>query len=87
MLYGIIRFYVEITLVGAFESGSVSNQRLASSHIRVAKVVLNCLLQVPVMLMSSRCHLKGLSRSQLVARGEEATEKGGYFIVKGSEKV
>ncbi|VDM49524.1 unnamed protein product [Toxocara canis] len=42
---------------------------------------------VPVMLMSSRCHLRGLSRSQLVAKGEEGTEKGGYFIVKGSEKV
>lgn len=43
--------------------------------------------QVPVMLKSCRCHLQWLSREQLIAHGEEGTEKGGYFICKGSEKV
>ncbi|KHN78016.1 DNA-directed RNA polymerase I subunit RPA2 [Toxocara canis] len=63
----------------------------ASIEIRNNGVRTECcecvLGEVPVMLMSSRCHLRGLSRSQLVAKGEEGTEKGGYFIVKGSEKV
>uniref|UniRef100_A0A915C6V3 DNA-directed RNA polymerase subunit beta n=3 Tax=Parascaris TaxID=6254 RepID=A0A915C6V3_PARUN len=63
----------------------------ASIEIRINGVRAECceviLGEVPVMLMSNRCHLRGLSRSQLVAKGEEATEKGGYFIVKGSEKV
>ncbi|VDK87186.1 unnamed protein product [Onchocerca ochengi] len=39
------------------------------------------------MLKSNRCHLRCLTREQLVAHGEEGTEKGGYFICKGSEKV
>ncbi|CAJ0944309.1 unnamed protein product, partial [Mesorhabditis belari] len=42
---------------------------------------------VPIMLKSDRCHLKKMSRSQLEKVGEEATEKGGYFVCKGSEKV
>lgn len=39
------------------------------------------------MLKSNRCHLRWLTRDQLVAHGEEGTEKGGYFICKGNEKV
>uniref|UniRef100_A0A8R1DTA8 DNA-directed RNA polymerase subunit beta n=1 Tax=Caenorhabditis japonica TaxID=281687 RepID=A0A8R1DTA8_CAEJA len=43
--------------------------------------------KVPIMLRSEGCHLRGLSRKELVAAGEEPIEKGGYFIVNGSEKV
>ncbi|KAK6107321.1 RNA polymerase Rpb2 domain 6 family protein [Brugia pahangi] len=43
--------------------------------------------EVPIMLKSNRCHLRWLTREQLVAHGEEGTEKGGYFICKGTEKV
>ncbi|VDN22218.1 unnamed protein product [Gongylonema pulchrum] len=43
--------------------------------------------EVPIMLRSSRCHLQWLTREQLIAHGEEGSEKGGYFICKGSEKV
>lgn len=39
------------------------------------------------MLKSNRCHLHLLTPEQLVNRGEESAEKGGYFICKGSEKV
>lgn len=47
----------------------------------------NVYIQVPIMLRSEGCHLRGLSRKELVAAGEEPIEKGGYFIVNGSEKV
>ncbi|CAL2030071.1 unnamed protein product [Caenorhabditis brenneri] len=43
--------------------------------------------KVPIMLRSEGCHLRGMSREELVAAGEEPIEKGGYFIVNGSEKV
>uniref|UniRef100_A0A1I7VF12 DNA-directed RNA polymerase subunit beta n=1 Tax=Loa loa TaxID=7209 RepID=A0A1I7VF12_LOALO len=43
--------------------------------------------EVPIMLKSNRCHLRWLTREQLIAHGEEGTEKGGYFICKGNEKV
>lgn len=39
------------------------------------------------MLKSNRCHLRWLTKEQLIAHGEEGTEKGGYFICKGYEKV
>lgn len=42
---------------------------------------------VPIMLCSSRCHLKGLSEDKMVKAGEERLERGGYFVCKGSEKV
>ncbi|MFH4973590.1 hypothetical protein AB6A40_000299 [Gnathostoma spinigerum] len=62
-----------------------------SVDIRVNSIRLDfceCIIgEVPVMLNSNRCHLKGLTREELLARGEESSEKGGYFICKGTEKV
>lgn len=43
--------------------------------------------ELPIMVMSNRCHLKGLSSSELVALQEEAGEVGGYFIMNGIERV
>lgn len=42
---------------------------------------------MPIMLRSSRCHLRGLSPKDLVRRGEEAEEMGGYFIINGNERL
>ncbi|PIO74566.1 RNA polymerase I, Rpa2 specific domain protein [Teladorsagia circumcincta] len=39
------------------------------------------------MLRSTACHLSKMNRKELLKAGEEGTEKGGYFICKGSEKV
>lgn len=43
--------------------------------------------QLPIMLKSSRCNLQGLGPQQLMRRGEEGTEFGGYFVVNGNEKL
>eukprot|EP01038_Epipyxis_sp_PR26KG_P013003 gene13003-17433_t len=43
--------------------------------------------ELPIMVMSDRCHLKGLSHKQLIGLKEEANEVGGYFIVNGIERV
>ncbi len=42
---------------------------------------------LPIMLCSEACNLKGLSPSELVARGEQETEWGGYFILGGHERI
>lgn len=42
---------------------------------------------LPIMVKSSRCHLEGLSSREMTARGEEAEEVGGYFIVNGIERL
>jgi DNA-directed RNA polymerase I subunit RPA2 len=43
--------------------------------------------QIPIMIKSNRCHLRGLPPDELVRRHEEMQEMGGYFIVNGNEKI
>lgn len=43
--------------------------------------------RLPIMLKSSRCHLTGKSERELAAQKECTIDPGGYFIVKGQEKV
>ncbi|MCG2828285.1 DNA-directed RNA polymerase subunit B'' [Methanothermobacter sp. K4] len=42
--------------------------------------------ELPVMLKSEICHLHGLSRNELIEKGEDPADPGGYFIVNGSER-
>lgn len=42
---------------------------------------------LPIMLKSKYCHLKGLSRDELIEQGEDPDDPGGYFIINGTEKV
>ncbi len=42
---------------------------------------------IPVMLKSKYCHLKGLSKEELIKHGEDPYDPGGYFIINGTEKV
>lgn len=39
------------------------------------------------MVGSALCHLRGASRSELVSRGEESTDMGGYFVCNGIDRV
>ena len=44
--------------------------------------------QLPIMVMSEKCHLRGASGKKLVFDfKEEANEMGGYFILNGIERV
>ncbi len=43
--------------------------------------------KLPIMLKSKYCNLYGLQREELVKRGEDPTDPGGYFIINGTEKV
>jgi DNA-directed RNA polymerase beta subunit len=42
---------------------------------------------LPIMLRSKFCHLSGLSYDDLLLRGEDPTDSGGYFIINGTERV
>ncbi len=42
---------------------------------------------IPIMLKSKWCHLHSLSRQELIEKGEDPDEPGGYFIINGTEKV
>lgn len=42
---------------------------------------------IPIMLRSKFCHLYKLSGQELIERGEDPDDPGGYFIINGTEKV
>lgn len=43
--------------------------------------------RLPIMLRSNKCVLTGKNESQLAAMNECPLDPGGYFVVKGTEKV
>ncbi len=42
---------------------------------------------LPIMLRSKYCHLHNLTREELIEKGEDPDDLGGYFIVNGTERV
>ena len=42
---------------------------------------------LPIMLKSKCCHLNKANKEELVQRGEDPNDPGGYFIINGTEKV
>jgi DNA-directed RNA polymerase III subunit RPC2 len=43
--------------------------------------------RLPIMLRSNKCVLKGKSEAKLADMSECPLDPGGYFVVKGTEKV
>jgi DNA-directed RNA polymerase beta subunit len=43
--------------------------------------------ELPVMVKSNLCHTKNMPRDQLIRSGEDPDDPGGYFIIKGTERV
>ncbi|CAM9438782.1 unnamed protein product, partial [Choristocarpus tenellus] len=46
-----------------------------------------CIGRVPIMLQSCKCVLTGKKHEELAAMKECPYDPGGYFVVKGVEKV
>ncbi len=43
--------------------------------------------ELPVMLKSNLCHTRNMTQNQFIENGEDALDPGGYFIIKGTERV
>lgn len=43
--------------------------------------------KLPIMLKSKYCHLAGLHDEELIQKGEDPGDMGGYFILNGNERV
>ncbi len=43
--------------------------------------------ELPIMVRSSLCNTKTMTKEQLIASGEDPDDPGGYFIIKGVERV
>jgi len=42
---------------------------------------------IPIMLKSKNCHLSAFTRDELISKGEDPDDPGGYFIINGTEKA
>lgn len=42
---------------------------------------------LPIMLKSKHCLLSGLTKEELIEKGEDPYEPGGYFIINGTERI
>lgn len=42
---------------------------------------------LPIMLKSKYCHLNKFNREELIQKGEDPDDPGGYFIINGTERV
>ena len=43
--------------------------------------------KLPIMLHSKYCHLEKLSKEELIKKGEDPDDIGGYFVLNGNERV
>lgn len=43
--------------------------------------------KIPIMLKSKYCHLDGFNKEELIKKGEDPTDPGGYFIINGTERI
>ena len=43
--------------------------------------------KIPIMIKSKYCHLYGLKKEELIEKGEDPYDQGGYFIINGNERV
>ncbi len=68
---------LEMGLVKVFEDGRREEKEMEWVTIG----------QMPTMLRSSRCNLHGVNDEELISRGEDPLDPGGYFIVNGSERM
>ncbi len=60
------------------------------AYTRDKKRIINrgiVLCRIPVMLRSSRCFLSGATNAEMERMDECPLDPGGYFVVKGTEKV
>ncbi|HLD10526.1 MAG TPA: DNA-directed RNA polymerase subunit B'' [Candidatus Nanoarchaeia archaeon] len=47
-----------------------------------------CLVgKLPIMVKSKHCHLYNLKKEELIQKGEDPYDPGGYFIINGNERV
>lgn len=54
---------------------------VVNEHLRVM------IGKIPIMLKSDVCHLNNMTKNELVKAGECEYDQGGYFIVRGKERV
>lgn len=60
------------------------SRKIDNEQIQTFKVKLG---DLPIMVKSNYCHLHDLTPEDLVAKREDLTNFGGYFIINGNERL
>lgn len=71
----------------SYTANIVANISISVNNDQQSFNISSRLGDLPIMVMSERCHLNSMTTSQLLAMKEEPNEVGGYFIVNGIERV
>ncbi|KAH9330038.1 hypothetical protein KI387_002146, partial [Taxus chinensis] len=90
--------YVEITTQVYIQEGLKTNDKTKGSSSSLIKNAKNVTViseeqkkvligRIPIMVKSSLCHLSSLTCKELLKEGVCSFDVGGYFIIKGTEKV
>jgi DNA-directed RNA polymerase II subunit RPB2 len=69
--------YVDIEEI--FESEGETQEFISHKRIEIAKI--------PIMLLSEKCNLSSLTENERIQKNECIHDNGGYFIIKGKERV
>ncbi|KAF8817808.1 Dna-directed Rna polymerase I RPA2 [Cardiosporidium cionae] len=43
--------------------------------------------RLPIIIKSKHCHLEGFSPQEMIEKGEDMDDPGGYFIINGHERI
>jgi hypothetical protein len=68
--------------VDVIETISIDNQQPETTIHRRVNIG-----RTPIMLLSDKCNLKGLTKKERIQKGECEWDSGGYFLIKGKERV
>ena len=71
--------------VETWSSPTGKKENANPDSINVEQNIAMC--HLPTMVQSKYCHLNDIDRAIFESKGESKSDPGGYFIVKGSEKV
>ncbi|XP_014601550.1 PREDICTED: DNA-directed RNA polymerase I subunit RPA2 [Polistes canadensis] len=72
---------------GATYKGKIAIQLGWSVNGNEGEMLEKDLGYIPIMVKSNRCHLNNMNPSELIAHNEHEQEWGGYFIIKGHERL
>ncbi|KAH9330032.1 hypothetical protein KI387_002140, partial [Taxus chinensis] len=90
--------YIEITIKVYIQEGGKTNEKSKSSSSSLNKDAKNVTViseeqkkmligRIPIMVKSLLCYLSALNYKELLKEGVCSFDIGGYFIIKGTEKV
>lgn len=75
-----------VTITERIETIGIENSDTAN-EVEITENRRVVIGRIPIMLRSSRCYLAEMTKEERIKAGECEFDQGGYFIVKGKERV